>query len=147
MQSQPRRRPSGGVEIIAMKLVAICVGMAAGRAMEHLLEANDRLYDITVFGSEPRGNYNRIMLSPVLSDEKTYEEIVTHDADWYRDHGVDCRFGEMITSLDLVRKVVTSKKARRSVTSCGSAWAPPPSSCRCRGAILTAQWPIGTSAM
>jgi len=65
------------------RLVVIGAGMASGRAMEHLLEANSELYDITLFGAEPRGNYNRIMLSPVLSGEKTYEEIVTHDADWY----------------------------------------------------------------
>jgi len=61
------------------RLVVIGAGMASGRAMEHLLGANDELYDITLFGAEPRGNYNRIMLSPVLSGEKTYEEIVTHD--------------------------------------------------------------------
>lgn len=94
---------------MAMKLVVIGAGMASGRAMEHLLEANDELYDITLFGSEPRGNYNRIMLSPVLSGEKTYEEIVTHDADWYREHGVDCRFGETVTSIDRMRKVVISE--------------------------------------
>lgn len=94
---------------MGMKLVVIGAGMASGRAMEHLLDANSDLYDITLFGAEPRGNYNRIMLSPVLSGEKTYEEIVTHDADWYRDHGVDCRFGETVTSIDRMRKVVISE--------------------------------------
>jgi nitrite reductase (NADH) large subunit len=93
---------------MALKLVVIGAGMASGRAMEVLLEANDELYDITLFGSEPRGNYNRIMLSPVLSGEKTYEEIVTHDADWYRAHGVDCRFGETVTKVDRFRKVVVT---------------------------------------
>ncbi len=92
------------------RLVVIGAGMASGRAMEHLLEANNELYDITLFGAEPRGNYNRIMLSPVLSGEKTYEEIVTHDAEWYESHGVDCRFGELVTSIDRMRKVVISEK-------------------------------------
>lgn len=95
---------------MAMKLVVIGAGMASGRAMEHLLAANDEIYDITLFGAEPRGNYNRIMLSPVLSGEKTYEEIVTHDAEWYTNHGVDCRFGEMVTRIDRIRKVVVSEK-------------------------------------
>jgi nitrite reductase (NADH) large subunit len=27
-------------------------------------------FDITVFGAEPHGNYNRILLSPVLAGEK-----------------------------------------------------------------------------
>ena len=95
---------------MAMKLAVIGAGMASGRAMEHLLEANDEIYDITLFGAEPRGNYNRIMLSPVLSGEKSYEEIVTHDAEWYESHGVDCRFGEWVTGIDRMRKVVISEK-------------------------------------
>ncbi|MXU63887.1 nitrite reductase large subunit NirB [Oceanomicrobium pacificus] len=95
---------------MAMKLVVIGAGMASGRAMEHLLEANDEIYDITLFGAEPRGNYNRIMLSPVLSGEKQFEEIVTHDADWYESHGVTCRFGELVTGIDRMRKVVISEK-------------------------------------
>ena len=95
---------------MGLKLVVIGAGMASGRAMEHLLEANNELYDITLFGAEPRGNYNRIMLSPVLSGEKTYEEIVTHDAEWYGRHGVDCRFGEWVLGIDRMRKVVISEK-------------------------------------
>ncbi|MEO1495198.1 MAG: nitrite reductase large subunit NirB [Pseudomonadota bacterium] len=93
---------------MADKLVVIGAGMASGRALEHLFEDNPGAYDVTLFGAEPRGNYNRIMLSPVLSGEKTYEEIVTHDADWYAEHGVTCRFGETVTSVDRTRKVVTT---------------------------------------
>ncbi len=93
---------------MGMKLVVIGAGMASGRAMEHLIEANDELYDITLFSAEPRGNYNRIMLSPVLSGEKTYEEIVTHDADWYEANGVTCRFGEPVHRIDRMRKVVVT---------------------------------------
>ena len=90
------------------KLVVVGAGMASGRVLEHLFETDPAAYDVTLFSAEPRGNYNRIMLSPVLSGEKTYEEIVTHDADWYRAHGVDCRFGESIVKIDRARKVVVS---------------------------------------
>ncbi len=65
---------------MAKKLIVIGAGMASGRMLEHLIDANPDAYDITLFNAEPRGNYNRLMLSPVLSGEKTYEEIVTHDA-------------------------------------------------------------------
>ncbi len=88
------------------KLVVIGAGMASGRALEHLIEANKDAYEITLFNGEPRGNYNRIMLSPVLSGEKAFEEIVTHDAQWYEDNGVICRFGEYIKEIDRERKVV-----------------------------------------
>ncbi|WP_424986449.1 nitrite reductase large subunit NirB [Microbulbifer sp. S227A] len=88
------------------KLVVIGAGMATGRALEHLFETAPDAYEVTLFNGEPRGNYNRIMLSPVLSGEKSYEEIVTHDADWYAQHGVTCRFGEQVIGIDRDRKVV-----------------------------------------
>lgn len=94
---------------MAKKLVVIGAGMASGRMLEHLFEAAPGAFEVTLFNGEPRGNYNRLMLSPVLSGEKTYAEIVTHDADWYAAHGVACRFGEPVTKIDRERKVVISK--------------------------------------
>ena len=57
------------------KLVVIGAGMASGRVLEHLLAQDPDGWDITLFNAEPRGNYNRIMLSPVLSGEKTYGHL------------------------------------------------------------------------
>ena len=34
---------------------------------------------------EPHPNYNRIMLSPVLAGEKTIDDIILNDAQWYKD--------------------------------------------------------------
>ncbi|MGR3513446.1 MAG: nitrite reductase large subunit NirB [Paracoccaceae bacterium] len=91
------------------KLVVIGAGMASGRVIEHLVESAPDAFDITLFNGEPRGNYNRIMLSPVLSGEKTYEEIVTHSDDWYAEHGVTCRFGEHVVGIDPEAKTVTGQ--------------------------------------
>jgi nitrite reductase (NADH) large subunit len=88
------------------KLVVIGAGMASGRALEHLFETAPGRFAVTLFNTEPRGNYNRLMLSPVLSGDKTAEDIVTHDADWYAAHGVVCRFGERVEAIDTARKVV-----------------------------------------
>ena len=92
------------------KLVVIGAGMASGRALEHLFDAAPGQWDVTLFNAEPRGNYNRIMLSPVLSGEKSYGEIVIHDDDWYAQHGVTCRFGEKVLSIDTEAKVVEGEK-------------------------------------
>ena len=92
------------------RLVVIGAGMASGRALEELFAAAPGQYQVTLFGAEPRGNYNRIMLSPVLAGEKSYEQIVTHDAAWYAQHGVTCRFGETVTAIDRARKVVISAR-------------------------------------
>ena len=91
------------------KLVVIGAGMASGRVLEHLFEAGAP-FEVTLFNAEPRGNYNRIMLSPVLSGEKAFEEIVTHDDGWYAEHGVTCRFGEKVVAIDRSRKVVVGEK-------------------------------------
>ncbi len=89
-------------------LVVIGAGMASGRMLEHLFETAPGAYQVTLFNGERRGNYNRLMLSPVLSGEKTYEEIITHDDAWYAEKGVTCRFGEHVTKIDRDRKVVLS---------------------------------------
>jgi NAD(P)H-nitrite reductase large subunit len=62
-------------------------GMAAGRVLDELFaRASDR-YDVTMFGAEPRVNYDRIMLSPVLAGEKQFNDIIVHHEDWYAPRG------------------------------------------------------------
>ena len=56
--------------------------MAGCRAIEELLARDPQRYAITIFGAEPRVNYNRIMLSPVLAGEKSFEDIVLNRPEW-----------------------------------------------------------------
>ena len=49
------------------RLVVIGNGMAGARTVEEILaRGGGEQFDITMFGDEPYGNYNRIMLSHVL---------------------------------------------------------------------------------
>src|SRR5262245_60106096 len=82
------------------KLVVIGNGMAGIRTVETLLERAPDLDDITVFGSEPYGNYNRILLSPVLAGEKTVDDIMLNTEQWYEDNGITLRKGETIAMID-----------------------------------------------
>jgi nitrite reductase (NADH) large subunit len=93
---------------VKKKLVVIGNGMAPGRMLEHLFEHAPDAYDVTIFNAEPRVNYNRLMLSPVLSGEKTYEDIITHGDDWYAQHGVTLHKGQKITEINKTSKAVTS---------------------------------------
>ena len=93
---------------MAQKLVVVGAGMASGRMLEELFALDASAYDVTLFGAEPRGNYNRIMLSPVLSGEKAYEDIITHDTAWYAENNVRCRFGEPVVKIDRDTKRVIS---------------------------------------
>ncbi|KQS81013.1 nitrite reductase [Rhizobium sp. Leaf384] len=90
------------------KLVIIGNGMAPGRMLEELFERAPGLYDVVIFNGEPRVNYDRIMLSPVLSGEKLYEDIVIHGDDWYARHGVTLHKGAKVTGIDRTAKTVTS---------------------------------------
>jgi len=90
------------------KLVIIGNGMAPGRMLEHLFELVPNAYEVTIFNAEPRVNYDRIMLSPVLSGEKTYEEIVIHGDGWYVEHGIVLYKGHKIVAIDRAAKTVTS---------------------------------------
>ena len=49
--------------------------MAGMRTVEELLKLAPDTLRHRVFGAEPHGNYNRILLSPVLSGEKKAEDI------------------------------------------------------------------------
>ena len=88
------------------KLVVIGNGMAGIRTVEELLKIAPLMFDITVFGAEPYGNYNRIMLSPVLTGEKTFEEIVTHNEQWYVDNNVTLYKNKSVDVIDRIKRQV-----------------------------------------
>ncbi|MBB6181515.1 nitrite reductase large subunit NirB [Pseudorhizobium flavum] len=90
------------------KLVIIGNGMAPGRMLEHLFDQAPGRYAVTIFNAEPRVNYDRIMLSPVLSGEKSYEQIVIHGDGWYIDNGITLYKGHRIVAIDRGAKTVTS---------------------------------------
>lgn len=88
------------------KLVVIGNGMAGIRTVEELLKIAPDAYEITVFGAEPYGNYNRIMLSPVLAGEKTIDEIMLNDEQWYVDNGITLHKGKTVVEIDRVKHKV-----------------------------------------
>jgi len=91
------------------KLVIVGNGMAPGRALDLLFETAPEAYEVTIFNAEPRVNYDRIMLSPVLSGEKSFEEIVIHGDGWYIKHGVTLYKGAKVTGIDRAVKSVTAE--------------------------------------
>ncbi|AIQ18219.1 nitrite reductase [Paenibacillus sp. FSL H7-0357] len=95
---------------IRKKLILVGNGMAGVRAIEHLLKLAPEAYEITIFGSEPHPNYNRIMLSSVLAGGASMDEIIINDLEWYRSFNITLYTGHTVTSIDTVeRKVYTDK--------------------------------------
>ena len=93
-------------------LVVIGNGMAGCRAVEELLARDAGRYRVTIFGAEPHVNYNRIMLSPVLAGEKTFDEIIINDRAWYADNRIDLIVADPVVAIDRSAKTVTSQSGR-----------------------------------
>ncbi|MGQ8774061.1 nitrite reductase large subunit NirB [Serratia sp. NA_112.1] len=94
------------------RLVVIGNGMAGMRLVETLCRLRPAHYAITVIGEEPRGNYNRILLSPVLAGDKTFSDTLLHDYDWYRQQGVQLLAGDPVLTVDRQQKWVSTARHR-----------------------------------
>ena len=103
---EARARLDSGPARAKRKLVLVGNGMAGMRAIEELLELAPDLYDITVFGAEPHGNYNRILLSPVLASEKTIADIMLNTREWYDERRIRLIAGDEVVKIDRARRRV-----------------------------------------
>lgn len=101
---------NNGVSSEKMKLVLVGNGLAGMRCLEDLLDMAPDRYEITVIGEEPWGNYNRIMLSPVLSGDKTIEDIMLHSHAWYSEKGIQLIADDPAIKIDRPRKQVHTQK-------------------------------------
>jgi nitrite reductase (NADH) large subunit len=90
-------------------LVVVGNGMAGMRTVEELLKLAPDRYRITVFGAEPHGNYNRILLSPVLAGDKSVGDIMLHTRAWYREHGITLHAGDPVLRIDRTRRLVLAR--------------------------------------
>ncbi|MBO1926147.1 NAD(P)/FAD-dependent oxidoreductase [Thiomicrorhabdus sp. 6S2-11] len=91
------------------KLIMVGAGMAGMRFLDELL-ALSQAYQITVFNREPHGGYNRIMLSPVLAGEKTLEEIITHDSDWFAANDITLHTHCSISRIDAKSQIIITEQ-------------------------------------
>ncbi len=81
--------------------------MAGARFVDDLLARGgaDR-FDVTVFGDEPHGNYNRILLSSVLAGHHSPADILINPLSWYAARGVTLHAGVRAEELDLGNRSV-----------------------------------------
>jgi len=101
------------------RLVVVGNGMAGARTVEEILErAGAEQFSITMFGDEPYGNYNRIMLSHVLSGQESDKDIFLNTINWYQDNGITLHAGTRVTRIDRFAKLVHAldPSGERSVT-------------------------------
>ncbi len=96
------------------KLVVVGNGMAGARAVEEVLARGGAdLFDIVMFGDEPYGNYNRIMLSNILAGQQGYDDIYLNSIEWYADNGIRLHAGARVDEIDRYAKVVKAANGVR----------------------------------
>ena len=111
------------------RLVVVGNGMAGARCVEEVLErGGGEQFAITVFGDEPHGNYNRIMLSQVLAGEEHEDDIVLNSHDWYADNGITLRAGVRVERIDTARQASSTPTTGRSRPT--TTWCSPPAATR-----------------
>jgi NNP family nitrate/nitrite transporter-like MFS transporter len=89
------------------RLVVVGNGMAGARVVEEIIERGGRdAFAITIFGAEPYGNYNRILLSSVLAGTEDETAIFLNGPAWYAENGVDLRAGVRVARIDRFAKRV-----------------------------------------
>ena len=95
------------------RLVVIGNGMAGARTVEEILaRGGGEQFDITMFGDEPYGNYNRIMLSHVLSGEESHDDIFLNTFEWYVENGIALHAPARIDRIDRFARVVFTEDKR-----------------------------------
>jgi nitrite reductase (NADH) large subunit len=100
--------------MLKQRLVVVGNGMAGARAVEEVLaRGGGDMFDIVMFGDEPYGNYNRIMLSNVLSGVQDTDDIYINPMDWYAENHIRLHAGAMVTDIHRAAKVVTSANGIR----------------------------------
>ncbi|WP_406063280.1 nitrite reductase large subunit NirB [Micromonospora sp. NBC_00860] len=83
------------------RLVVVGNGMAGARTVEEILErGGGDQFAITMFGEEPYGNYNRILLSNVLSGVDDEAGIFLNDMSWYAENGITLHAGTRVIRID-----------------------------------------------
>ncbi|MET8140979.1 nitrite reductase large subunit NirB [Sphaerisporangium sp. NPDC005288] len=108
------------------RLVVIGNGMAGARTVEEILaRGGGERFSITMFGDEPYGNYNRIMLSNVLAGTDDEAEIFLNGLAWYEANGITLHAGTRVRRIDrFARKVYaydgTSTSYDRLIIATGS---------------------------
>lgn len=95
------------------KLVLVGNGMAGVRCIEEILQHNPDAFEITIFGSEPHVNYNRILLSTVLQGSTSVADIVINDRNWYEQNNIQLFSGETVVTVDTEKKVIQTDQNRQ----------------------------------
>jgi nitrite reductase (NADH) large subunit len=95
------------IQVRRPTIVVIGTGMAGARVVEEVLARAPDQFHIRMFGAEPHGTYNRILLSGVLGGFTDPERLWLNPLEWYESRGIVVHAGIKVETIDRVNKVVS----------------------------------------
>src|SRR5882672_8185291 len=93
-------------------LVVVGTGMAGAKVVEEVLARAPDQFSIRMFGAEPHGTYNRILLSNVLGGFSDPSKLWLNPLEWYEERKVHVHAGVRADAIDRQRKIVTGGSGR-----------------------------------
>src|SRR5262249_51996965 len=94
---QAVRRPTLGI---------VGTGMAGAKVVEEVLARAPDRFHIRMFGAEPHGTYNRILLSTVLGGFQDPSRLWLNPLEWYESRGIFVHSGVKAETIDGQNRVV-----------------------------------------
>jgi NAD(P)H-nitrite reductase large subunit len=80
--------------------------MAGAKVVEEINAREPNRFQIRMFGAEPHGTYNRILLSSVLGGFKDPKQLWLNPLEWYEKHGITVHAGVKAEIIDRQRRAV-----------------------------------------
>src|SRR5437588_8645229 len=87
-------------------LVVAGTGMAGAKLVEEVLARDPDRFSIRMFGAEPHGTYNRILLSSYLGGFARPEQLWLNPLEWYESQRVFVHSGVKAETIDRERRVI-----------------------------------------
>src|SRR5436190_11956404 len=87
-------------------IVVVGTGMAGAKVVEEIVTRQPNRFQLRMFGAEPHGTYNRILLSSVLGGFKDPKQLWLNPLEWYEKHRVTVHAGVKAEIIDRQRRIV-----------------------------------------
>src|SRR5207245_4498963 len=104
--SAPFSEPLLMVTAARPALVVVGTGMAGAKVVQEVLARAPDRFHIRMFGAEPHGTYNRILLSTVLGGFQDPSRLWLNPLEWYDSRGIYVHAGIRAENIDRSNQVV-----------------------------------------
>jgi NAD(P)H-nitrite reductase large subunit len=93
-------------------LVVVGTGMAGAKVVEEVLTRAPDQFAIRMFGAEPHGTYNRILLSSVLGGFQDPTRLWLNPLEWYESRNILVHRGVKVDAIDRKQRVVVGANGK-----------------------------------